>query len=271
MNKDVIVATIADTHSGGSTALFPPDIRYFKHGAYTPFSVQKDIFTHWMECAKGLKIARKGKKLVVVFVGDAVDGNHHGTPQFVTMLPNEQIAIHVELMKAFLTEAGFKYGVDELYYMTGTETHVDDNEDEIGRRLQAIPNGNIHTFDELKLEVNGRWLWFTHHGPATGRGVNQGNALRNWLRDLFEECKQENLTPPDFVITGHVHKPYYSVHVGRLNGQYHSIHGMITPSWQSKTRYAYKVAALQKNKIGMQWFGVTKEGGIVPPTEMLMR
>lgn len=271
MNKDTIVACIADLHSGSSTALFPPDIRYFKHGNHTPSAMQKDMFEHWMACAKELKDARRGKKLIVVIDGDAVDGNHHGTPQLVTMLPNEQIDLHIELMKAFLIEAGFKYGADELYYVTGTETHVDETEDEIGRRMQAIPNGRVHAHDELKIEVNEQRLWFTHQGPGTGRGANQGNALRNWLRDLFEECKQENLTPPDVVVTGHVHKPYYSAHVGRIDGDYHTVHGMITPSWQGKTRYGYKVAALQTNKIGMQWFGVTKDGYITQPTEKLMR
>lgn len=268
--KDVIFACIADLHSGGSTALFPPDIRFFKHGNHTPFTIQKEMFDHWIECAKALRVARRGKKLIIVHDGDAVDGNHHGTPQLVTVLPEEQIKLHIELMQAFMAECAYKAG-DDLYYVTGTETHVDDTEDEIGRCLQANPNGAVHAFDELRIEVNGRQIWFAHHGPSTGRGANQGNSLRNWLRDIFVECMQENLTPPDFVVFGHNHKPYYTPYSGRIDGNYHIVHGMITPSWQSKTRYAYRVAPLQKNKIGMQWFEVTKQGHILPPKEMLMR
>ena len=270
MAKNAIICPISDTHSGGSTALFPPDIRYFKHGNHTPFSFQKRIFEHWMKCAKALRKARARKKLIVVHNGDALEGSHHNTPQTVTILPNEQIALHVELMKAFLTEAGFKAG-DELYYVTGTETHVGDNEDDIGRIMQAVPNGSVHAFDELELDVNGNLVLFAHQGPGTGRGINQGNAIRNYLRDLFVERMEEKQRPPDFVVFSHRHKPYYSNYVARMDADYHVLHGMITPSFQAKTRFGYKVAALQQNKIGLQWFEITGAGDIIaPPVEMLM-
>jgi len=229
------------------------------------------MFAHWMNCAQELRKARARKKLIIVHNGDAIDGNHHGTPQLVTMLPEEQVKLHTELMKAFMSECGFSHAKDKIYYTFGTEVHVDSTEDGIGRQMRAQPNGNVNVFNELRIKVNGRRLWFVHHGPNAGRGVNQGNALRNWLRDIFEECKQENIAPPDFVVSSHVHKPYYTVHVGRMDQGYHMLHGMITPSWQAKTRYGYKVSPLQKNKIGMQWFEVTKQRQIIPPVERLMR
>ena len=223
-----------------------------------------------MKCAAEVKQARRRKKLIIVHDGDAIEGNHHNSPQIATVLEDEQIEIHVELMKAFKSEVGYKDQQDETYYVTGTETHTGDADDLIARRMMAVPNGPVNAWDELRLNINGRRIWFVHHGPSAGRGANQGNALRNWLRDLFLECVQENQSPPDFVITGHTHKPYYTPYVGRLNGQYHLVHGMICPSWQSKTRYAYKAAPLETNKIGMQWFEVTKHGAILPPVERLM-
>ena len=269
--KDTVVVPISDMHSGGSTALFPDSIRWFKHGNHTPNSTQVEIFKHWMKCAESVAVDRKGKDMIIVVDGDSVDGNHHNTPQLTTILPNEQINIHIELMKAFMNTAKWNDKTDKIYYVTGTEAHVEDNEDIIGLRMKAEPNGNVHAWDELQLIVNGKHIWFAHQGTSAGRGANQGNALRNWLKDIFTECVQEGNTPPDFIVTGHSHKPYYTPYCGRLNGDYHLVHGMICPSWQSKTRFGYKVAALQKNKIGMQWFTVTKDGHITQPKEMVMK
>ena len=269
--KNTVIVPISDLHSGGSTALFPDSIRWFKHGNHTPFDKQKRMFEHWISCAEEIRKHRAGKKLIIIHNGDAIDGNHHNTPQTTTILPNEQIDIHIELMKAFMSTAGYKDSQEEIYYVTGTEVHTDDWEDEIGRRLGATNNGPVNAWDELNINVNGAKIWTAHKGPTAGKGANQGNSLRNWLRDMHVECLGEGKTPPDFVIFSHVHKPYYTPYVGRVNGKYHLIHGMITPSWQSKTRFATQVAALQENKIGLQWFDVTKQGNIIPPSERLMR
>lgn len=266
-----MIVPISDTHSGGSTALFPDSIRYFKHGNHTPSSLQADIFNHWIKCATAVAQERKGKNLIIVVDGDAIDGFHHMTPQLTTILPNEQINLHVELMKVFMSTALFNVKTDKIYYVSGTEVHVEENEDIIGLQMNAEPNGNVHVWDELILDVNGKSIWFAHQGASAGRGANQGNALRNWIRDIFNECVQEGTRPPDFIITGHSHKPYYTPYSGRYNGGYHLVHGMICPSWQSKTRYGYKVAALQKSKIGLQYFTVTKDGHITMPVEMVMK
>ena len=270
MIKDTLVVPISDLHIGSTVALFPDGIRYFKHGNHTPSSLQKRIFDHWMFCAEKVKEARKGKKLIIVVDGDSIDGVHNGTHQLVTSLINEQIALHIEIMKAFMGVAGF-VKTDDIYYVTGTEVHVEDSEDDIGRMMGAVPDYNVHAWDELKLEVNGRMLYFVHHGPTAGKGANKGNGLRNWLRNMFIECIQEGLNPPDCIITGHTHDPWCDTYTGRVDGNYRKLHGIICPAWQSKTRYAFRVAPLAQNKIGLQYFTITKDGMISDPVEWIMK
>ena len=254
-NKDTLVVVLSDMHSGGTTALFQNEIQYFKHGNHTPTAEQVAMFEHFEKCARLVSVLRKGKRLIIVHDGDAIDGVHHKSPQSVTTIKNEQIKIHVDLMKHFLKLAKFKES-DKLYYIVGTETHTDDNEDECARMM-----GAGRAYDELNLPVNGIDIWFAHKGPSAGKGANQGNSLYNFIRDLWIDSDEN--PPPDVAIFGHVHTPRYRVFSRVVKGKIKKLEGWIVPSWQMKTRFAYGVAAMQTNSIGMAHFEVTKKGNIV--------
>ena len=268
--KDALVVVLSDMHSGSTKALFPNRFWQFQHTNHTPTDDQKAMWGHFETCAKGIQQARKGKRLIVVHDGDAIEGVHNGSPQIVTRLKEEQVQIHVDLMDYFLRTVGFDRG-DRLYYTIGTETHTDDNEECCAADLDAeeTPDGR-HVFNALEMQVNGRALWFTHHGPYAGRGANKGNSLRNWLRDIFWESLEASKQPPDMVVTGHTHDPFYNTYVQNYRGSYHTVHGIICPSWQLKTRFAYKVAPIAKNKIGLASFVVHGDGEIRPPVMTLL-
>jgi hypothetical protein len=263
---DTLIVTLSDMHSGSTTALFPNRFWQGEHNNHTPTQQQKSIWEHFEYCAKLIKQKRNGKKLIVVHDGDALEGVHHGSLQAITMLKNEQVEIHTDLMDYFLSAVGFTKRTDKLYYTLGTEVHTDDNEelcaDDLG--AEENPEGG-HVFGLLELTVNKRLLWFTHHGPTSGKGANQGNAFRNFLRDIFFDTIKNGDTPPDFVVTGHVHDPLYQMFVQNYKDSYHVVHGIINPSWQMKTRFAYKVAPVTKNKIGLSLFEITSTGDIRPP------
>ena len=267
-----MIVSLSDFHSGGSTALFPPKFWQFQHVNHTPTQKQKAIWKHFEKCAKEIATIRNGRRLLVFVDGDAIDGVHHMTPQVVTRDVNEQREIHQWLMDYFLREIGFeKDSGDRLYYVTGTEVHVNDSENRIGEDLGAEKNGDLFAFDFLPLEVNGRLLWFYHQGASAGKGANIGNALRNSLRNAYFENKANGTRNPDMIVTGHVHKPAYET-FSMLEGESVNVmHGMILPSWQRKTRFAYKVAPSEINKIGMAWFGISADGNISTPEFRIMK
>jgi len=262
IDKDTLVVKISDLHSGGTTALFPDEIQYFKHGNHTPSEYQLRLYSHWEKCARIVSFLRKKKRLVIVHNGDAIDGVHHKSPQSVTTLKNEQIDLHVLLMKRFMKLVKFNSG-DRLYYTTGTESHTNDNEDLIGRKMGAVMSKDLYVFDELELMVNGRRLWFAHKGPSPGKGANQGNALYNYIRDLWIDYKTNNKPTPDVVVFSHFHTARKRTHDRVVAGRINTLHGWILPSMQQKTRYAYGCVSLQMNDIGIAYHEITKSGDII--------
>jgi len=269
---DTLNICLSDFHSGGSTALFPPIFWQFQHVNHTPTKKQKAIWKHFDKCVKEIASIRNGRRLLVFVDGDAIDGVHHSTPQVVTRNVNEQAEIHQWIMDYLLREIGFdKESGDRLYYVTGTEVHTNDAENRIGEDLGAEMNGDLYAFDFLPLEVNGRLLWFYHHGATAGKGPNIGNALRNSLRNVYSENKTNDLRNPDVIVTGHVHKPAYETYSILEGETVNVLHGIILPSWQRKTRFGNKVAPSEINKIGLAWFGISAKGDISTPEFRIMK
>ena len=272
MNKDTLIVTLSDMHTGGVTALFPDRFaRFPDESSHTPSSKQQKIYAHFKKCAESVAVARKNKRLIIVNNGDAIEGNHHNSQQIRPRAKLDQIDVHVELVNTFKKDVGYKRG-DLLYYTKGTEIHSSDAENQIGKELGAVQDNNdLYAFEELRLDINGKRIWWTHHGPTAGKGPNKGNGFRNWLRNKFYDEVNEGTTPPHMIITGHTHDPYWQIFIARYKGEYFPVRGLICPSWQQKTRYAYKVAALDLNKIGLQYFTVTADGMIGDPVELLMK
>lgn len=224
------------------------------------------MYRHFTKCAEYARDRRKGNRLIVVHDGDAIDGNHHGSLQAVTFDPAEQAEVHIELMDTFLRTANFTSKTDRLFYVSGTETHVGDGENGIAADLEA-EGGKV--FDHLELEINGRLIWFVHHGPKRGKGALEGNALRNYLRDTYWDAKKINVQPPDMIVTGHVHTATYNNYVIREKDSYRIIHGVICPSFQAKTRFTYKVAPIERNEIGCVFIEIGASGAISVPAFLL--
>jgi predicted phosphodiesterase len=270
LRKDALLVILSDLHSGGSTALFPNRFWQFKHKNHTPTKQQKKIYSHFEQSAGIARQERKGRQLIIVHDGDAIEGYHHMTEQTVTQNKAEQCQVHIDLMDTFMRAAQFGKG-DKLYYVNGTETHTGDHEGSIAKDLGAEknPRGG-YVFDHLKLDINDRSFWFVHHGSKRGKGANEGNALRNFLRDVYWEAMKREQTPPDMIITGHTHTPSWNTYIVRQKSDFFVMHGVISPSWQAKTRYAYKAAPVDVNEIGAVLVKIRADGELSIPKFLLM-
>jgi len=248
---DELIVMLGDMHSGSTKALFLPRMVQFEHTNYTPTSEQKQIYKHWMKCAAWVKEHRQGKKLIIVNNGDAIEGIHHNTQDIVSYKWDDHVRVHCDLMDDFMQACDFG-PEDNLHYVSGTESHVMDKEMEIAEDL-----GGTYQHD-LKLKVNGRSIWFTHHGATPGYSYTEGDSYRLWLKKIYWELMHDRQPLPDVIISSHYHRPMYNTYVQ----DYTTIHGMILPSWQMKTRYAYRVAPFQVNQIGMSCMEVSDDGFI---------
>lgn len=256
---DTLLVALSDMHSGSTKALFLPRMVQFEHTNYTPTAQQKQMYKHWMKCAEWVKEHRQGKKLIIVHNGDAIDGIHHDTREIISYKWDDHVRIHCDLMDDFLQAVDYGEG-DELHYVSGTEAHTADKELEIAEDLGATYQ------HDMKINVNGALVWFTHHGAAPGYSYTAGDPYRNWLKKIYWELIQRREQLPDIIVSSHYHTPIYNTFVQ----DYHTIHGMILPSWQMKTRYAYRVAPFQVNQIGMTFIDITEDGFVKVHKPMIL-
>jgi hypothetical protein len=267
---DTIQAVLSDTHSGSNYALFlGRNWSGSDKNTHYPKSDQIKIREQFIKYAEQVKQARKGKRLRLIHNGDALDGDHHHSGDVCTTNALEQADIHIEIMQEFQKLIGWQRG-DEIYYTRGTKVHVEQFENYIGREMNAIPCGDFFVHDFLELQTNGVSSWFVHHGPTAGAGGNEGNGIRNWLRNIQIDSMKDGDKCPDIVYTGHVHNPSYSSYVYRNGMTFKTMHGIITPSWQSKTTYAWMRAPVSKNKIGGVIHEIKADGTICVPQFSVM-
>jgi len=249
--KNKINCILSDTHCGSDRAIFPPVITLPKLMAddnertlrYT--NNQKKIYEHLMFCAKHIKSKYKDHQKIIIHNGDAIEGVHHRTIQLSAPMPEDHVLIHQQVMETFLHEIGFsvKNG-DELHYSSGTETHTGWTESSIVRYFESY-GAKFH--DELKLKQYEKTLWFAHQWRNVGNGANESSPINNGLKDMYYNSIKEGWQMPDITVGSHYHKAA----VGSFSQNWKTYYGMITPSFQMKTRFGQKVSAFQRNDIGL--------------------
>lgn len=258
-SKDVKQIDISDLHCGGTTAIFPNYPMSFKDGEknsknHTPTPLQSLLYNHLMMVADKIKERRGNARFIVNVNGDSHDGHHHNSIQVVSTNPQHHVEIHIEVMDNFLERIGFsvKRG-DELNYISGTEIHTGWMERNIAEHFETFGA----TFEDERQDViNGRLIWHIHQGRGVGSGATEGDAYRNWLKSIYFDCEKEKTDKPDLIVSSHFHKVLYQVYAR----DYHSIHGIVTPSFQVKTRHGLRVAPFMKNDIGLTLTTITTEG-----------
>jgi hypothetical protein len=110
-----------------------------------------------------------------------------------------------------------------------------------------------------------------HHGPSRGKGANEGNPVINWLKNIYYDALKDGSQTPDIIYTGHVHDPTYASWAWRgQNFTWHQMHGVILPSWQMKTTYAWMKAPVSKNRIGGVYQEIKADGTIAIPKFCVM-
>lgn len=271
--KDTLVVLLSDMHSGNNHALFPSRHWQGKNGNnHTPTGEQAAIYRQFVKFGEQIAGLRKNRRVILVHDGDAIEGTHHNNIDVCTRDTKEQADIHVALMVEFRKAIGWRAG-DSMYYVAGTETHTNDVEWDIAEDLNAVRDvDNRPVFDHLQLTVNGVPMWFVHHGPTANDVLNEGKTLQNWLKSIYWSALREGKQAPQVFTSGHVHQPAYATFTVNVNGRYdyRTMHGIILPSWQAKTRYAYKKAPIARNIIGGVSFVVQANGTIETPVFCVM-
>lgn len=233
------LVVVSDIHAGCRMGLCPPKgIRLDDGGRYTPSRFQRRLWRTWERFwAEFVPEATKGEPFSVVFNGDAVDGVHHGSTTQVSHNLTDQCRIAEEIL-APVAGKGVRF-----YFVRGTEAHVGKSgqeEEALARALDAVPNDEgQHARWELWLRLrDGGLIQLMHHVGTTSSMAYEATGLCKELSEINAECARWELEPPDVVVRSHRHR-----HIEvRVPASKTTQIGVVTPGWQGKTPFAWKVA-----------------------------
>jgi len=234
----------ADTHSGSTVGLMPPDPWVLDSSTpdepaqYVPSRAQHIIWEQWAECWQIIKRLRnRGDRVIITMMGDAVDGKHHETSELVTQRTEEQERIFIECMLYALKVIKFGKS-DLLQFISGTPIHVG----EMSQSERRIANDmEVKIYDRLKCEVNGVKFDLAHDGLSVGRRAwTDSNTLRSVIKSMLFDSLLHQQDMADYVIRAHRHT--YIPPEPFERGEYKTS-GVVCPAFQLKTNYGSRYTA----------------------------
>jgi hypothetical protein len=227
--------------------LLPPRQWQLRSANVIQSKTQRKVWAQWKQLFESVK---EHTSLTVVFNGDLVEGVHHASKQLTTLYMQEQEQIAIDAIDRALQYADWRISEDLLYFVDGTAVHADESEERIASDFDPVVFcENRRTHPALMLQTPQGGLWVAHKGPGVGEGLNEGNALRNKVKQIYVQCVKTGRKPPRFVVYSHRHiKCHVTVEIGDT-----VIDAWILPSFCAKSEFGYMVDP----------FGVTEVGGLV--------
>jgi hypothetical protein len=232
----------SDTHIGCRFGLCPPTGAALDGGSrYMPSKLQLVTWDWWLEFWDDwIPQVCRGEPFDLVLNGDALEGNHHRSVTQISHNLQDQFRLAADTLAPFVSRAR-KY-----YHIRGTEAHVGQSgqdEEKLARELGAVPNdeGQYARFDLWKRVGNadGPLCHILHHISTSGRAAYESSAPQAELIAEFAEAGQSGEVPPDYAIQSHRHR---FIKVQNPSAERSEKADIVTPGWQLKTPYVYKIA-----------------------------
>ena len=231
----VKIAVFSDTHALGTTALCPPSqIPLPDGGYYTPNKKQKWLWQCWEDYWRRVD-GVDADKFIIVSNGDAVEGDHHGTPQIISRDLTVQMQI---LQETWGPPLDLK--PDAIYVVNGTESHVGKGAmserafaswlEGDGFPIRRDPSIDAPTWWKVEIEVEGVLFNFVHQGRTGYRAWTFANAANLLAGDIFMGAHKRGDRPPDLAVRAHFHRwnDSYDAHPTRV---------VQLGCWQAPTTY----------------------------------
>lgn len=238
------LVVVSDTHSGCRLSLYPLDakVRLDDGGFYRPSEFQEQIWKLWREFWDDwVPIVTKGEPYDIVHNGDVIEGVHHNATTQITHNINDQRKIAVAVMAPEVAKCKKMGGT--FYSVRGTGAHVGQSsiyEEEVAEMLGAKPNktGQHSRYDLWKRVGGSVLVHLLHHIGTTSSAAHEASAVNAEMTAEYVEAARWNREPPDYVVRSHRHR---SIAVDLDSAKGYAA-GIVTPAWQGKTPFAYKIA-----------------------------
>jgi hypothetical protein len=239
------VVVISDSHFGCKLAIMHPDGAETDEGnVVLPSKLQRKVWDVWEEFwGEQVPIMTQGEPYIVVHNGDVIDGVHHNSTTQWTHNLEYQRRHAVKVLKPVVDACEGRY-----FQIRGTEAHVGrsgTDEETLAKTLGAVPNdqGN-HARYELWLRLGGRLIHFLHHIGTTSSSAHEASAVNAELTAHYMEAARWHEEPPSVIVRSHRHR-FIKVELAAYDplspGRGRAV-ALVTPCWQLKTSYAWKIA-----------------------------
>lgn len=248
----IVVVPIGDLHVGSSVALCPlHGVQLEDGGRYMPNDAQRWLWERWSALlARVRELRRRRYHIIVISLGEFIDGRHHESTQLLSQSPEIQASAALDVMQPLATLS------HELYVVRGTEAHSGKgaaSDFAIGRELgaRADPSTGMHAFYRLLLDVDGVNFDVAHHVGGGGDDMRTyGGAIRREMAAMLMERPDTHV-----VLRGHVHR---LADTGEAYGL--DRWGAVIPAWQLKTAFAHRITRREDFTVGTWLIEVAKRG-----------
>ncbi len=146
---------------------------------------------------------------------------------------------------------------EKVFVVRGTAAHGRQGaviEEKIAEDINAVQDGDRHSWWELNLNCENVLYDITHHGKVGGMQWTKGNALNKLVGQLI--IKYRNRKIPDVAIRSHMHQYARS----------DDSHGMVAyamPAWQLFTEFTHRIGAVEPADVGGMYF-ICEQGEYTP-------
>lgn len=250
------LVVVSDLHVGCRRGLIHPNgVKLDDGGWYKPDKLQRKIWslweTFWLEF---VPTVTQGDKFDVLVNGDVVDGVHHGATTQVSHNPIDQHRMAMDIILWLEENCSDRWS--NLYWTRGTEAHVGKSahlEEALAKEAGAVQDdeGKHARYELWYRMAGGGLIQAMHHVGTTSSMAYEATALGKELAEINNECARWGLEVPDVVVRSHRHR-----HIEvRLPAKNTTQIAVVTPGWQAKTPFAWKIAGAR--------ISVPQFGGIV--------
>lgn len=239
----VVLLVVSDLHCGSTVGLCPERIALDDGGEYLASKAQRWLWQCWESLLRRADALRSEHcaELYVVFNGDMVDGNHHGTTQILSGNPSAQAAVVDACIRPVLD-----LKPSRIWFLRGTDVHVGQSasaEERIASGLRKDKRPVVGDEDtgtashwNVKMEIHGTRLDFAHHGRVGTRPWTKPNVTANLAAEIFYTHAAAGRPHPHIAIRSHMHQcvDTHDQHPTRV---------IQTPAFQLATSFIHRIAA----------------------------
>lgn len=207
-----------------------------------PSGLQLKMWAMWEEFwNEWVPTVTRGEPYDVVFNGDTMDGVHHGAVSQISQNLETQTRIALDILSPIAEKA------ERLFVLRGTEAHVGKSgqeEEKLAQRLGAVPNEiRQHARHDLWVRVGGALVNVMHHIGTTGSSAYESTAVHKELVEAMTEAARHRMEVPDVIVRSHRHRYFRtSFAASTSDGESRDAIAVVTPGWQAKTSFAYRIA-----------------------------